>query len=49
VRVGDEQIYRFAPEQQIAERKKAVESNRAWKKYISDLKAKRHGVDDLKS
>lgn len=46
----DQQEWEFAalsPEEQEAERKRAEESNRAWKKYISELKAKRQGIENM--
>lgn len=47
----DQQEWEFAalsPEEQEAQRKRAEESNRAWKKYISELKAKRQGIENMK-
>lgn len=46
----DQQEWEFSalsPEEQEAERKRAEESNRAWKKYISELKAKRQGIENM--
>lgn len=46
----DQQEWEFSalsPEEQEAERKRAEESNRAWKKYISELKAKRQGIENI--